>query len=96
MRSPVILLIVTTLSVGTARADCFRPTLGKTVFQQSDLVFVDKVVSAKDVSPMPDDGASFGTSYLRSDVQQFRGEPKRTVLIFSGNDGGRFETPVRG
>jgi len=94
MRNLLILVVLTTLSIGTARADCSRRTNVRTEFQQSDLVFIGKVTSAKDLSPVPSDGSSLGTSYQLSVVEQFRGEPKNNVLVFSKNDSGRFEMPV--
>jgi len=51
-------------------------------------------MSAKQLSPEPPDGSSLGTSYQLSVVEQFRGEPKHSVLIFSKMDSGRFEMPV--
>jgi hypothetical protein len=94
MRNLLLLLFLATIPIGPAFADCSRRTNVKTEFHQSDLVFVGKVTSAKQLSPELPDGSSLGTSYQLSVVEQFRGEPKHSVLIFSEMDSGRFEMPV--
>ncbi len=94
MRTLLILIVLVIVFPDSALADCSRRTNVRTEFHQSDLVFVGKVTSAKKLSPEPVDGSSLGTSYQLQVVEQFRGEPKNTVLIFSENDSGRFEMRV--
>jgi len=94
MRNLLLLFVLATIPIGPALADCSRRTNVETEFYQSDLVFVGKVTSAKQLSPEPPDGSSLGTSYQLSVVEQFRGESKHSVLIFSENDSGRFEMSV--
>jgi hypothetical protein len=94
MRNLFLLFVLATMPVDSALADCSRRTDVTTEFHQSDLVFVGKVTSARQLSPEPSDGSSLGTSYQLEVIEQFRGEPTHTVLIFSENDSGRFEMPV--
>lgn len=94
MRNLFLLFVLALLPMGSVLADCSLRTNVRTEFHQSDLVFVGKVRSAKNLSPEPSDGSSLGTSYQISVVEQFRGEPKDSVLIFSENDSGRFEMSV--
>jgi hypothetical protein len=94
MRGLSILIVLAMMPFGSVLADCSRRTDVTTEFHQSDLVFVGKVTSANQLSPEPPDGSSLGTSYRLSVIEQFRGEPTRTVLVFSENDSGRFEMSV--
>jgi hypothetical protein len=87
-------LFLAVAPIDSALADCSRRTDVATEFHQSDLVFVGKVTSAKQLSPEPSDGSLLGTSYQLEVIEQFRGEPRHTVLVFSENDSGRFEMRV--
>lgn len=90
----LFVLVLAAAPINSTLADCSRRTDAATEFHQSDLVFVGKVTSARQLSPEPPDGSSLGTSYQLEVIEQFRGEPKHTVLVFSENDSGRFEMPV--
>jgi hypothetical protein len=94
MRNLFLLFVLATAPIDAALADCSRRTDVTTEFRQSDVVFVGKVTSARQLSPEPSDGSSLGTSYQLEVIEQFRGESRHTVLVFSENDSGRFEMSV--